>query len=205
MRIIVITPENYLEKEVQILKQIIENGVERIHIRKPGSTAKELERFLNQFSAEERTFFSLNQHHHLAEKYQIRYLHVKSGERGEAPYEPWRRLKNKGYLLSSSAHSLKEAVQLDGLFEYVFISPVFDSISKPDYPGILQELQPEEIGKSPVKLVALGGLNELNINKLNDYNFDMIALLGILWQNPEKALDRYLLIQSLCKNTVPIQ
>ena len=69
-------------------------------------------------------------------------------------------------------------------FDYVFLSPVFDSISKQGYAA---EYTPEQIrqaakdGIIDKRVIALGGIDEDNILQVKDYGFGGAAILGGLW------------------------
>ena len=71
-------------------------------------------------------------------------------------------------------------------WEYSFISPVFPSISKKGYgenSTILNDIKKRT--RSNVKLIALGGINENNINEVFESELDGVALLGAIWENDE--------------------
>ena len=94
-------------------------------------------------------------------------------------------LQTKSLTLSSSFHSMENLRQADGIFDYVFLSPVFDSISKPGYVSscVLQV----EYKLKTTKVIALGGIQANNISEAKKLGFDGVAALGAIWQDPEKA------------------
>jgi thiamine-phosphate pyrophosphorylase len=80
-------------------------------------------------------------------------------------------------------------------YEYAFLSPVFDSISKADYRGKydLRELK-VILRKKEEKIIALGGVDEDKIDALKDAGFAGIALLGAIWQSDE-PIDKFRLVR----------
>ena len=86
-------------------------------------------------------------------------------------------------LVSYSAHGFTEVQHLPFHTDYVFLSPVFDSISKKGYragfddPEILKAF----LANSQQKIIALGGINQERIQTCNELGFDGYAMLGHIW------------------------
>ncbi|MDR3253081.1 MAG: thiamine phosphate synthase [Tannerella sp.] len=90
---------------------------------------------------------------------------------------------------------------------YVFLSPVFDSISKVGY---RQGFTSEELlsyrmqGFINKRVIALGGIYAGNISEIRRYGFGGVAVLGALWEgyikdrDREKLLERFRLLQDKC-------
>ncbi|HVW62525.1 MAG TPA: thiamine phosphate synthase [Puia sp.] len=93
--------------------------------------------------------------------------------------------------LSASLHSWEEVHEVPPrALEYVFLSPLFDSISKPGYlagEGLLRR----PAGVAPCGLIGLGGIDADNIGEVIQHGWDGAALLGYIWQHPEKAVERF--------------
>ncbi len=69
-------------------------------------------------------------------------------------------------------------------FDYVLMSPVYDSISKQGYrSGYSQETlrQAQAEGIINRKVVALGGISEANLPEIKSLGFGGAALLGDIW------------------------
>ena len=69
-------------------------------------------------------------------------------------------------------------------YDYVFMSPIYDSISKVNYYSTytaeeLREAQRAKIIDS--KVMALGGINEDNLLEIKDFGFGGAVVLGDLW------------------------
>ena len=90
---------------------------------------------------------------------------------------------NEGFSISRSCHSLDE-VSESRFYDYVFLSPIFDSISKEGYK---QGFTSEQLNKAKVRkiidgrVIALGGITAENIFMANSYGFGGVAVLGDLW------------------------
>ena len=108
-------------------------------------------------------------------------------------------LRIAGKTFSASLHALTDAFLLRDQFDYVFISPVFDSISKSklkqQFDLAIAKTFMKEYGQLPGKnaeVIALGGVNEKNIGSVKKAGFDGAALLGAVWKSkdPVKAFLR---------------
>jgi thiamine-phosphate pyrophosphorylase len=83
-------------------------------------------------------------------------------------------------------HSLQELEECSVDYEYAFLSPIFDSISKTGYksPFDLKELREVLKGRNE-KIIAIGGIDEDKIEKVKEAGFSGIALLGAMWKNED--------------------
>ena len=99
---------------------------------------------------------------------------------GIAPEAP----ANYEGILSRACHSLEEVETTVSLFNYVLMSPVYDSISKQGYRSgySKDELkQAQESGVIHEKVVASGGISEVNLAEIKSLGFGGAALLGDIW------------------------
>ena len=100
-----------------------------------------------------------------------------------------RRMIGRDKLIGFSAHSLKEAERAENSgADYVTISPIFDTVNK-DY--FIKPLGVDEIAKIKerinIPVIALGGINENNVNKVLKNGADGIAAISaILLSNSPK-------------------
>lgn len=108
--------------------------------------------------------------------------------------------------VSRSCHSFEEVeAALDGGCDYVFLSPVFDSISKPGYGSAFT---PEQLqwararGIINRRVVALGGIDAENIPVAALCGFGGVAVLGALWGddsgNPGEVARRFEKLRNAC-------
>ena len=99
----------------------------------------------------------------------------------------------KAVIDTKTTYSLEEVKVQKRNCDYVFLSPVFDSISKLNYHS---NYTPEEIRKAhkegiiDKKVIALGGIDQENIKQVKEYGFGRAAILGALWNKFDTCLDR---------------
>lgn len=192
--LIVITSEKNRENEIEELNSLFELGLETLHLRKPASTKDELESLLKGIAPAHKRKVVLHQHHELAGKYNIKGLHLREENRNSLSTEELKKLKadlrKKNMTISSSFHAVDKMKQYDGMFDYVFLSPVFDSISKEGYTSLL-ECRVREVAFIKTKIIALGGIKEATIDTAKEYGFDGVAVLGALWQDEVLSLSTF--------------
>jgi thiamine-phosphate pyrophosphorylase len=85
---------------------------------------------------------------------------------------------------STSCHSIAELQNIDGQFDYAFLSPIFPSISKQGYEGNLdmQAVQLYLQEQRTTKAIALGGIDNGKIAQIKEWGFDGYAKLGDVWK-----------------------
>jgi len=179
--IIVITPEEFVKNEIEIINELFQEGLDLLHIRKPFINSEEMEDFIQKIDLKFHAQLVLHSNYNLAENFKISRLHFKEIDRQNDLYKSF---TNK--TISTSVHNIETFNQLDTDWEYSFISPVFPSISKKGYgenSTILNDIKKRT--HSNVKLIALGGINEKNIDKTFKSKIDGVALLGAIWENDE--------------------
>lgn len=194
MRLIVLTAPTWREDEAAVLTAMFECGLETLHVRKPGCTMRQMEQLLRELPARFYNRIVLHAHYELAEKYHLKGIHLPEGIRTEQPAfaEEWK-LQFPEQHLSTSVHDVELLQREFKEFEYIFLSPVFDSISKSGYktPFVPDELT-RIIPTSPNAVIALGGITTENIPKVRAMGFAGCAVLGSMWEagDPVEAFVR---------------
>ncbi|MFQ8827402.1 MAG: thiamine phosphate synthase [Alistipes sp.] len=124
---LLVTLPRVLKSEVETLAALCRSGAGPIHIRKPDSSAAEVERLLRDLCAAgvDMDRFTLHYDEPLARRYGLGGVHLR-GERIAAG-------AGEGLRRSCSTHSWDEAERYGPVADYVFLSPLFDSISKAGY------------------------------------------------------------------------
>lgn len=176
--LIVITSEEFVDDEINIIKRLFQEGLTTLHVRKPFFSSEEMRQWLANFQAEEHRQMMLHQHHFLAEEFPLKGIHLKEEHRRSIKGKEQdflEKIKQKAWLLSTSFHVLHEA-EMQTLFDYAFLSPVFTSISKQNYEGRKFSVRQN---KKPV--IALGGIQTKNIEKAYQIGYQGVAVLGSVW------------------------
>lgn len=176
--VIVLSHPDKVRNEAFLINQLFDAGLQLFHLRKPTASATEVRTIIEQIEKKYHERVVLNQHYELAEEFGIHRFHFSTEKRLKGEHDKW---KKEGNVLSTSTHSFEEYKSLDACFEYAFLSPVFDSISKQDYKKVEFDIKPSE--KNETGLIALGGIKTINCNELKEKEFDGIGILGAIWQS----------------------
>ena len=176
MRLLAITrPELYVE-EVREAIYLLDNVVDILHIRKPNATVEQVEHLVCALQ-KYRDRVVLHDHFDLAVKYSLRGVHLNS-RNGVVP---------TGFrgTISRSCHTAEEVVRYKAECDYVFLSPIFDSISKEGYRSAFADDELEALRDSGVidnKVYALGGITMDNLQRIKSLGFGGAAMLGAAWR-----------------------
>lgn len=179
--IIVITPEESVENETEIINELFQEGLDLLHIRKPFINSEEMAGFIQKINQEFHHQLVLHSYYELAENFNISRLHFREIDRQNNLFTAF-----TSKTISTSVHDIEIFNELNEDWEYSFISPVFPSISKKGYgenTNTLNDIKKRR--NSDVKLIALGGIDENNIHNVLDSNIDGVALLGAIWESKE--------------------
>ena len=122
---IAVTPPAFHDGEAAFISRLLAGGVDVVHLRKPGSPEAECAGLLEALSEDERARVVVHDHFDLAARYGLMGIHLNSRN----PSVP------EGFhgQLSRSCHSMEEVRRFKPECGYVFLSSVFDSISKQGY------------------------------------------------------------------------
>lgn len=174
---IVITNPIAVSNEIDIIHSLFENGLELLHVRKPDYSETEMASFLTAIGSDYKNKLVLHSHYHLANEFGISRIHYSQKDRNTDL-----RIHNPA-VQSTSTHSIEEFNALED-FDYVFLSPVYPSISKPNYTSVENLLESVKNRTNfDTKLIGLGGISPKNISETLKKGFDDVALLGTLWNS----------------------
>lgn len=202
MELIVISKPSFFEGEARLINQLFEAGMPRFHLRKESVEMKTAETFRKTFrdllTGIDPKYYdriALHQFHEMACDFNIRSIHYPETERLAGKHHHV--LSNRDLTLSTSIHRIKQLTDLEN-FKYTFYGPVYNSISKKDYPGTIStdfRLQTE----SATKVIALGGIDLSKVELVRQMNFDGLAILGALWNDPGQAIFNFKMILQKCQ------
>ena len=186
MQLILISPDKDIPGEIGMLISMFKSGLQRYHLRKPGFTIDQYTACLKSIPLEFHQRIVITDFFELSNQFGIGGMHFNAHVRN-ANKSPELQAVSHTFTISTSFHSWQEIMDNHLPFDYVFISPVFNSISKPGYQGQvkLNDLRKvkQVIGfkASCPAIIGLGGVDQANIHFLADNGFDGAAVLGAVW------------------------
>ena len=175
MKLIAITKPYCENDEAAFIRRLFESGFDIVHLRKPEADINYCRALLEKFTEEERKKIVVHDYHILYEEFSLKGIHINKNIM-TLP-EGYQGLKTR------SCHSLEEVKMYKNDFDYVFLSPIFDSISKVGYKSAFDEdvlWKAREQGIIDEKVVALGGVTFEKIPYLKELKFGGAAMMGSL-------------------------
>lgn len=187
MKIIVITRPAFSEGETGLVNDLFRSGLERLHLRKPGASEDQLEEWLKGIDCQYHGRIVLHDCHNLAMRHGLGGVHLNSRNPEVPAGLP------EGMTVSRSCHSFGEVARYKDSCSYLFLSPIYDSISKEGYGAAFSRIDLEQAAGSGIidrKVFALGGVSAGRIPEIRSLGFGGAAVLGALWQagNPVEYL-----------------
>ena len=169
---IAITAEQFLDNEPAKIRHLLDSGIDFVHIRKPRASKEELRCLISCIPSSYHPRLKLNDHFELIDEFELGGVHLNS-RNPAAPAE--------AKSISRSFHNLDELEDC-ARYDYVTLSPIFDSISKIGYRSAfnLDKLKDKIENKN---VIALGGVTPDTFPILRDKGFVGGAMLGCVWRD----------------------
>lgn len=185
MKLIVVTTPTFFVEEDKIITTLFEEGLDILHLRKPETPAMYSERLLTLIPEKYHKRIVTHEHFYLKEEFNLMGIHLNSRN----PKEPH---DYSGHI-SCSCHSVEEVKNKKHFYDYLFMSPVYDCISKEGYQSAYTPEELRQASKEKIidnKVMALGGINEGNIPEIKSFGFGGAVVLGDLWNKFDACSDR---------------
>ena len=188
MKWITITSPEFLSGEATFIGKLFLQGLDLLHLRKPEASLEAYKRLLLQIPKHWYSRIVLHEHFALAEKFGLHGIHL--NRRCSQVPDSFRGS------ISCSCHTLEEVKKQKASKDYVFLSPIFDSISKVGYHAAFSSTLLKQAAVENVideKVIALGGITAKNIPLVKEWHFGGVALLGDIWKRmSDPQVDEYL-------------
>ncbi|MGI4736071.1 MAG: thiamine phosphate synthase [Janthinobacterium lividum] len=190
-QLVIISAAEHHSPELTVLPQLFEAGLAAFHVRKPAWSRAEMAAYLQAIPRQYQARLVLHAHYELALHYPVKGIHLTEKARQDATIgRLLRRLPGRS--VSASLHSLAAVARHRRRYDYVFLSPVFDSLSKAGYGSGLDLAKVAAFlprlaarpGYRPAVL-ALGGITTQNLPLVQQAGFAGAAALGTIWQSPD--------------------
>lgn len=176
MKLVIMTKSTFFVEEDKILTALFEEGMENLHLFKPGSSPIYSERLLTLLPEEYYKRITVHDHYYLNTEYRLGGIHINN------PLEA----TPKGYKgqLGRTCTDLTQLRQIKKECNYVFLKNIFDCIEFPEEKSNFNLNELEEAAKAGLidkKVFALGGMSIENIHIAKDFGFGGIVVCGNLW------------------------
>ena len=185
MKLIVVTAPTFFVEEDKIITALFEEGLDILHLRKPETPAMYSERLLTLIPQKYHKRIITHEHFYLQEEFSLMGIHLNTRN----PKEPH---DYSGHI-SCTCHSLDEVRNKKHFYDYLFLSPIYNCITKSGVTSGLHSRRVAASRKSKVidsRVMALGGITPDNILEIKDYGFGGAVVMGDLWNKFNACTDR---------------
>ena len=185
MKLIVVTSPTFFVEEDKIITELFEEGLDILHLRKPGTPAMYSERLLTLIPEKYHRRIVTHEHFYLKEEFNLMGIHLNQRN----PKEP----EDYSGHVSSTCHSLEEVQSKKHFYDYLFLSPIFNCITHEERPSGFSAMELRQASKDHLidsKVMALGGVKLDNILQIKDYGFGGAVIMGDLWNKFEVCTAR---------------
>ena len=177
MKLAIMTKSAYFVEEDKILATLFEEGMENLHLYKPGASPLYAERLLSLLPDEYYRKITVHDHFYLKDEYGLADIHL-DDPAAEVP---------KGYKgrLGRTCTDLSTLKELKKQSNYVILKNLFDSKELKDEKSDFTLNQLEEASRQGLidrHVFALGGMNIDNVRLAKDLGFGGIVIRGDLWR-----------------------
>lgn len=176
---ILITEPDFIPDEEKFINAFFNEGLEILHLRKPEATALQMHELISKIDEKFHLRIMIHSHYELFETFKIRGVHFTENSKGQIrSYEKVQCKK------SLAVHELSDLKCVDNSIDYVFLSPLFSSVSKAGYSKQwnFESIKAELSEYRNFKVMALGGITLDNVKQVKELGFDDFALLGSIWE-----------------------
>lgn len=176
MKLVIITQPQFFIEEDRIITALFDEGLDSLHLYKPGSSPLYFERLLTLIPEEYHRNIVIHEHFYMKQEFDLAGIHldvpdadVPQGYRGK---------------VSRNCSDLSLLKDIKKKSEYVFLHDVFDSLHEE---GVKSKFSVSEIHEASRKglidkhVYALGGMNADNIRWAHDEGFGGVVLCGDIW------------------------
>ena len=173
MKIIAITSPKIIAEDAYLIRSLLKMDVFSVHLRKPEATIHECRQLLAQLTNNERAKIIIHDYPELYDEFALKGIHINKNITSLP--------NNYCGFKTRSCHSLEEIEIYKNEYDYLFLSPIFDSISKVGHQSNFThaELLKASIkGTIDNKIIALGGITLDKIPYFKELNFGGIAMIG---------------------------
>lgn len=201
MKKIIISYPTHIANEMALVNDVLYTDINFFHIRKPGFDEVQMANYIKEIDEVNHHKLMINSCYSLIKEFDLGGVHLNRKHLGkltmaeeshQCHIEPLLLEKSAIKIynqapnnLSYSAHNFEEIIKLPFKVDYVFLSPIFDSISKIGYESSFSNFNQlkQDISTSDKQIIALGGVTLDRVDTIKSLGFAGYAMLGGHWNN----------------------
>ncbi len=186
MKLILISPSERKDSELPYLLNMFEKGLQTYHLRKTKFSTRELRNFIAEIPEKYHNRIVIHTHHELAMKFNLKGVYVSRSHK-KRKYRTWLRmqwfkLKKRKLQVSAAVRSIESLLDYNSKYDYVLLSPVFDSLSGNFQAGFTEHDLKNALKNTKYNAFARGGISIDNIQKAYELGFKGVVFYSGIWK-----------------------
>jgi thiamine-phosphate pyrophosphorylase len=191
MKLILISPSDKKESEIPLLLNMFEQGLPTYHVRKTKYSTRQLQSFLKEIPEKYHKRIVIHSHHELAMKFNLKGVYISRSHKkrkiGLWFSMLWLRFRKSDLQVSSTVRHTENISENELKYNYVFLSPVFDSLSGNFQAGFSESNIKSALQNTKSKVIARGGISADKIQKAQELGFAGVAFYTSIWKTKDPA------------------
>jgi thiamine-phosphate pyrophosphorylase len=211
MKLIVISNSGILENEPAIVTKLFEAGLETFHLRKHKTSTKKTKDFINAIPKHFHNRIIIHSHHNLARLFNLKGIHLTKTHK-KRKLRTWImlkliKLKNPAIIISTSYDNIGKLFEQQESYKYnyVFLSPIFESITSKFQGGYTTHSLKSALSKSEYKVIARGGVDINAIEKAHEIGFEGLAFYNSIWKRKDPVAEFNAIVEKFQELKIPIE
>jgi thiamine-phosphate pyrophosphorylase len=186
MKVILISPSDKKETEIPFLLNMFEQGLPTYHLRKTKFSTRQLRNFIEEIPEKYHNRIVIHTHHELALKFNLKGVYISRSHK-KRKYRTWLRmqwfkLRKRKLIVSCTFRSVEDILDYKPKYEYVLLSPVFDSLSGNFQAGFSEQNLRNALKQTKYTVLARGGVSVDTIQKAHELGFSGLAFYSGIWK-----------------------
>lgn len=176
MKLVILTKSTFFVEEDKILSALFDEGMDSLHLYKPGNPPMYSERLLTLVPEQYHRHITVHDHFYLKNEFDLAGIHI-----DDPSISVPERYKGK---ISRTCTNLNELKMMKKTSNYVFLKNIFDCIEFKEEKASFTLDVLENAAKNGLidkKVYALGGMGIDNVKLAKELGFGGVVICGDLW------------------------
>lgn len=186
MKLIVISPSKRQDHEIPFLLNMFEQGLPTYHVRKKTFSTRELNNYLEEIPKVFHNRIVIHSHHELALKFKVKGIYLSRTHKQRRFrtwfWVKWLKMRRHDLEVSTTFRSVESIADHATEFSYIFLSPVFDSLSGNFQSAFSYYNLKPALKNSQVNAIARGGVAAERIAEAKELGFKGVAFYSSIWK-----------------------
>ena len=186
MKLVLISPSEKRDSEIPFLLNMFEQGLPTYHVRKTKFSTKELRNYILEIPERYHNRLVIHTHHELAMQFNLKGVYISRSHKKRKARTwfrmLWFRLKKRELQVSATIRHTENISDHESKYDYVFLSPVFDSLSGNFQAGFSEFNIKSALQSTKTQVIARGGISVGKIQKAHELGFAGVAFYTSIWK-----------------------